>query len=77
MPPLTSLDSPDAVYLTPDGFRWFFILLAIAAVGFVFALARRSWPLWLLALTCTVLALGAAYTLREDRAVAQATGVSP
>jgi hypothetical protein len=68
---------PDHVTLTDEGFKLFFILLAFAAVGFVLALARRSWPLWLVALTCTVLALATAYTHREDQAVARVTGVSP
>lgn len=63
--------------LTREGLTLFLILLAIAAVGFALALARRSWPLWLLALACTVLALGAAYTHRVDRAVAHASGVTP
>ncbi len=63
--------------LTREGSTLFFILLAVAVVGFAIALVRRSWPLWLLALTCTVLALGAAYTHREDRAVARAMGVAP
>ena len=63
--------------LTREGFTLFYIFLALAALGFALALVRRSWPLWLVALTCTVLALGAAYTHRAEPSVARATGVTP
>jgi phosphatidylserine decarboxylase len=44
-----------------------FILIAVALAGGSFALAllRRSWPLWLLALVFTVLALWVAYFFRD------------
>ena len=63
--------------LTRDGSTLFFVLLALAAAGFVLALARRSWPLWLVALTCTILAVGAAYTHRDPQPVARSSGVTP
>ncbi len=61
--------------LTREGFTLFYALLAAAGVLFLLALLRRSWPLWLVALTCTVLALGAAYLNRADASVARAVGV--
>jgi len=44
-----------------------FILIAVALAGGSFALAllRRSWPLWLLALVLTVVALWVAYFFRD------------
>ena len=65
----TSPASPDPVALTRDGLTWMLLLLALAAVGFGVALARRSWPTWLLALSLTVASLGVAYTHRADATV--------
>jgi phosphatidylserine decarboxylase len=39
--------------------------MAIAAAGYVGALARRSWPLWLLAFVLTLLVLWVAYFFRD------------
>lgn len=61
--------------LTREGILLFYSLLAAAGLLFVVALLRRSWSTWLLALTCTVLALGAAYSHRADSSVARAAGV--
>jgi hypothetical protein len=46
-----------------------FLGVATLAVAGIYALAlnRRSWPLWLLALALTILALGVAYYVREPR----------
>jgi hypothetical protein len=63
------------VNLTREGVLLFYSLLAAAGLLFVVALVRRSWSTWLLALTCTVLALGAAYLHRADAVVARAAGV--
>lgn len=38
---------------------------ALAVVGYVVALGRRSWPLWLLAIVLTLLALWVAYFFRD------------
>ena len=56
-----------------------FLGVATLVVAGIYALAlnRRSWPLWLLALALTILALGVAYYVREpargDRRVALAS----
>ncbi len=38
---------------------------ALAVVGYVVALGRRSWPLWLLAFCLTIIALWVAYFFRD------------
>lgn len=48
---------------------WTFIVVAalIAIVAYAAALNRRSWPLWLLAVVLTVLALWVAYFFRDPQ----------
>ena len=48
---------------------WTFIVVAalIAVVAYAAALNRRSWPLWLLAVVLTVLALWVAYFFRDPQ----------
>lgn len=48
-----------------EGIPFILIAMAIAAAGFVGALARRSWPLWLLAFVLTLLVLWVAYFFRD------------
>ncbi len=48
-----------------EGLPFIFGALAIAVAAFVVALTRRSWPLWLLALLLTVIALWVAYFFRD------------
>jgi phosphatidylserine decarboxylase len=48
-----------------EGIPFILIALALAAVAFVGALARRSWPLWLLAFVLTLLVLWVAYFFRD------------
>lgn len=48
-----------------EGIPFILIALALAAGGYTLALARRSWPLWLVALGLTVLVLGVAYFFRD------------
>ena len=48
-----------------EGFPFIGIASALAVAAFAFALARRSWALWLLALVLTVLALWVAYFFRD------------
>lgn len=48
-----------------EGLPFIFGALAIAVAAFVVALTRRSWPLWLLALLLTVVALWVAYFFRD------------
>ena len=48
-----------------EGLPFIFGALAIAIAAFIVALTRRSWPLWLLALLLTVIALWVAYFFRD------------
>lgn len=48
-----------------EGIPFILIAMAIAAAAFVGALARRSWPLWLLAFVLTLLVLWVAYFFRD------------
>lgn len=48
-----------------EGFLFIVIAALIAAGAFVFALNRRSWPLWLAALLLTVVAIWVAYFFRD------------
>ncbi len=48
-----------------EGLPFIFGALAIAITAFIVALTRRSWPLWLLALLLTVIALWVAYFFRD------------
>lgn len=48
-----------------EGIPFILIAMAIAAAGYVGALARRSWPLWLLAFVLTLLVLWVAYFFRD------------
>ena len=48
-----------------EGLPFIFGALAIAIAAFIVALTRRSWPLWLLALLLTVVALWVAYFFRD------------
>ncbi|MEO5579807.1 MAG: phosphatidylserine decarboxylase family protein [Gemmatimonadaceae bacterium] len=48
-----------------EGYVFIAIAAAVAAAVFALALARRSWSLWLLAITLTVLALWVAWFFRD------------
>ena len=48
-----------------EGIPFILIALAITAAAYVAALARRSWPLWLLAFVLTLLLLWVAYFFRD------------
>jgi phosphatidylserine decarboxylase len=48
-----------------EGFLFIVTAALIAAGAFVFALNRRSWPLWLAALLLTVVAIWVAYFFRD------------
>ncbi|MBX7119199.1 MAG: phosphatidylserine decarboxylase family protein [Gemmatimonadaceae bacterium] len=48
-----------------EGIPFILIALAMAAAGYTIALARRSWPLWLLAFVLTLLVLWVAYFFRD------------
>jgi len=48
-----------------EGIPFIVIATALAAAGYAGALARRSWPLWLLAFVLTLLALWVAYFFRD------------
>lgn len=48
-----------------EGIPFILIAMALAAGGYTLALARRSWPLWLLALVLTILVLWVAYFFRD------------
>jgi phosphatidylserine decarboxylase len=52
-----------------EGLVFIVIALAIAAGTFAFALGRRSWPLWLVAIALTVIALWVAYFFRDPERV--------
>jgi len=48
-----------------EGLTFIVISALIAASAFMLALAKRSWPLWLLAFTLTLIALWVAYFFRD------------
>ena len=48
-----------------EGIPFILIALALTVAGFTAALARRSWPLWLLAFVLTLLCLWVAYFFRD------------
>ena len=48
-----------------EGLVFIGIASAAAATAYAFALARRSWSLWLLAFVLTILALWVAYFFRD------------
>jgi phosphatidylserine decarboxylase len=48
-----------------EGYPFILLAAALAAVGYAVALGRRSWPLWLLAVVLTLLALWVAYFFRD------------
>ena len=48
-----------------EGYVFIAIAAAAAAAAFAMALARRSWPLWLLAFALLVIALWVAYFFRD------------
>lgn len=48
-----------------EGYPFIGIATAIAVAAFAFALARRSWTLWLVAILLTVVALWVAYFFRD------------
>lgn len=54
-----------------EGLVFIFIALAIAAGAFAVALGRRSWPLWLVAIAFTVVALWVAYFFRDPERVGE------
>ncbi|MCX5766761.1 MAG: phosphatidylserine decarboxylase family protein [Gemmatimonadetes bacterium] len=48
-----------------EGIPFILIAVAIAAGGFLLAVTKRSWPLWLLAFLLTLVALWVAYFFRD------------
>lgn len=48
-----------------EGIPFILIAMALAAAAYAGALARRSWPLWLLAFILTLLVLWVAYFFRD------------
>src|SRR5687768_4934068 len=54
-----------------EGLVFIGIASAAAATAYAFALARRSWSLWLLAFVLTVLALWVAYFFRDPERVGE------
>ncbi|MGH7679651.1 MAG: phosphatidylserine decarboxylase family protein [Gemmatimonadaceae bacterium] len=54
-----------------EGLTFIVIAAAIAAGGYAVALNRRSWPLWLLAVLLTVLAIWVAYFFRDPERTGQ------
>lgn len=48
-----------------EGIPFILIALALTAAAYAAALARRSWPLWLLAFVLTLLVLWVAYFFRD------------
>ncbi len=48
-----------------EGYPFIAIAVALAGAGYLAALQRRSWPLWLVAFALTLLALWVAYFFRD------------
>jgi len=48
-----------------EGYPFMMLASAVAIAGYLVALQRRSWPLWLLAFALTLLALWVAYFFRD------------
>jgi phosphatidylserine decarboxylase len=48
-----------------EGYPFMLLAAALAVVGYIAALGRRSWPLWLLAFGLTIIALWVAYFFRD------------
>jgi len=55
-----------------EGIAFIIIAALTAAAAYTAALTRRSWPLWLLAFTLTLVALWVAYFFRDPSAPARA-----
>jgi phosphatidylserine decarboxylase len=53
------------VNVAREGLPFIFGALALAVAGFIVALSRKSWPLWLLAFALTVIALWVVYFFRD------------
>lgn len=54
-----------------EGYPFILGAAAIAAIAFVMAVRVRSWPLWLVALLLTVIALGVAWFFRNPTRVGE------
>jgi phosphatidylserine decarboxylase len=52
-----------------EGYPFMLLAVAVAATGYAVALGRRSWPLWLVAVGLTCLALWVAYFFRDPERV--------
>jgi phosphatidylserine decarboxylase len=48
-----------------EGYPFMILATALAVAGYLVALGRRSWPLWLLAFALTLVALWVAYFFRD------------
>lgn len=60
-----------------EGYPFILGAAALAAIAFALALRLRSWPLWLVALSLAVVALGVAWFFRNPtRLVERGTGVA-
>ena len=54
-----------------EGLSFIVIAALVAAAGFGVAIMRRSWPLWLVAFTLTLIALWVAYFFRDPERVGE------
>ncbi|MEO7998910.1 MAG: hypothetical protein ABI852_15775 [Gemmatimonadaceae bacterium] len=54
-----------------EGYPFILGAAALAAIAFAMALRLRSWPLWLVALLLTVIALGVAWSFRNPTRVGE------
>jgi len=54
-----------------EGYPFMLLATALAVAGYVAALGRRSWPLWLLAFCLTLIALWVAYFFRDPERVGE------
>lgn len=62
------------MYFEREGIPFILLALTLSVAGFVLALMRRSWPLWLLAFVLTLCTLWVSYSYRvSSRAVAVST----
>lgn len=52
------------MHFAPEGIPFIVIALTLAVAGYALALARRSWPLWLLAFSLTLATLWVSYHYR-------------
>ena len=62
------------MYFASEGIPVIILALTLSVAGYVLALIRRSWPMWLLAFVLTLGTLWVSYSYRlSSRAVAVST----